>query len=369
MLHEGDVAALGAQRTAGGVGQPAVEVRGLAGEDRGACRAAQGVGHEGVLVRRSIMRQDGPSRRIEPIRSIDTSSMTTTTMLGRVDRPASRAAPSTASRAAAAPSPGAPSPARASFLLAVPTLGPLPRVRPGGSGWRCAASPPQGPGTLAPRRSAARGVALPGPDGRADDARPHPQGHDGAQQRDEEAAGTSRRSQGREPGSIVPRDRFALREHRSAGPVRSRVPLLRPAADRRRRHAVPAGDHRGRLDVRGERPDVPPGRARGDPAADRRGDARHRPLPAAGPPGPAAADHRRPRGLGQRPLRRARPAQERQHLRRRRAADVPGHRHRDRDGQEVRGRADRRRRRRGDQPRACTTPTPGSTCATPSSRR
>ena len=46
-----------------------------------------------------------------------------------------------------------------------------------------------------------------------------------------------------------------------------------------------------------------------------------------------------------------RPAQERQHLRRRRAADVPGHRHRDRDGQEVRGRAHGRRRRRGDQPR------------------
>ena len=37
-----------------------------------------------------------------------------------------------------------------------------------------------------------------------------------------------------------------------------------------------------------ERQDLPPGRARGDPAADRRGDARHLPLPAAGAPRPAA---------------------------------------------------------------------------------
>ena len=135
------------------------------------------------------------------------------------------------------------------------------------------------------------------------------------------------------------------------GEHRARVPLLRPAPDRRRRHAVPAGDHRGGLDLRGRRADVPQGRPRGDPAAHRRGDARHQPLPAAGSPGPAAQDHRRPGGVRQRPLRRARPAEERQHLRRRRAADVPGHRHRDRDGQEVRGRAHRRRRRRGDQPR------------------
>ena len=42
------------------------------------------------------------------------------------------------------------------------------------------------------------------------------------------------------------------------------------------RHAVPAGHHRGRLDLRGRRADLPPGRPRGDPAADRRGDARHR---------------------------------------------------------------------------------------------
>ena len=60
---------------------------------------------------------------------------------------------------------------------------------------------------------------------------------------------------------------------------------------------------------------------------------------------------RRPAGLRQRPVRGAGPAEERQRVRRRRAADVPGHRHRDRAGQEGRGRADRRRRRGGDRPR------------------
>ena len=78
---------------------------------------------------------------------------------------------------------------------------------------------------------------------------------------------------------------------------------------------------------------VPRGRPRGAAAADRDGDARHRALPAPGAPGPAAPDPRRPRGQRQRPVRRARPAEERQHRRRRRAADVPGHRHRDRHGQ------------------------------------
>ena len=68
---------------------------------------------------------------------------------------------------------------------------------------------------------------------------------------------------------------------------------------------------------------------------------------------PAAAGHlrqlrdhpRRPRGVGQRPLRRPRPAEERLHLRRRRAAHVPGHRHRHRDGQAGPARPHRRRRR------------------------
>ena len=53
-----------------------------------------------------------------------------------------------------------------------------------------------------------------------------------------------------------------------------------------------------------------------------------------GPSGAAARHPRRPGGVGERPVRRARPAEERQHRRRRRAADVPGHRHRDRHGQE-----------------------------------
>ena len=63
-----------------------------------------------------------------------------------------------------------------------------------------------------------------------------------------------------------------------------------------------------------------------------------------GPSRAAARDPRRSRGLGQRPLRRARPAEERQHRRRRRAADVPGHRHRDRVRQEGPARGGRRRR-------------------------
>ena len=47
----------------------------------------------------------------------------------------------------------------------------------------------------------------------------------------------------------------------------------------------------------------------------------------------AAQDPRRPGGQPERQVRRARPAEERQHRRRRRPADVPGHRHRDRHGQ------------------------------------
>ena len=82
--------------------------------------------------------------------------------------------------------------------------------------------------------------------------------------------------------------------------------------------------------------------ARGADAADPDGDARHRAPAAAGPPRAAARDPRRPGGLGQRSVRRARAAQEREHRRRRRAAGLPGHRHRDRHGQEGPARADRR---------------------------
>ena len=59
---------------------------------------------------------------------------------------------------------------------------------------------------------------------------------------------------------------------------------------------LPAAHHRGRAHGRrAGRAHVPRGRPRGAPAADRDGDARHRPLPAPGAPGPAAPDHRRPR--------------------------------------------------------------------------
>jgi hypothetical protein len=60
-----------------------------------------------------------------------------------------------------------------------------------------------------------------------------------------------------------------------------------------------------------------------------------------------AEDPRRSGSHRERPLRRLRPAEERQHRRRRRAADVPGHRHRDHHGQEGPQGLDRRRRRGG----------------------
>ena len=149
-----------------------------------------------------------------------------------------------------------------------------------------------------------------------------------------------------------------------------RVRLRGPAAARRRRHAVPAADHRGGVDVRG--------RAAGrflevEPEALRllTDEAMHdiahylRPAHLAA----AAPDHRRPGGLRQRPVRRARPAQERQHRRRRRAADVPGHRHRDRDGQARPSTCSPAATTRRRSAAASTTPTPGSTCATRSWRR
>ncbi len=62
----------------------------------------------------------------------------------------------------------------------------------------------------------------------------------------------------------------------------------------------------------------------------------------------AAPRHpRRPRGLGQRPLRRLRSPEERQYRGRQDPADVPGHRHRHRPRQEGAARLDRRRRCRG----------------------
>ena len=65
-------------------------------------------------------------------------------------------------------------------------------------------------------------------------------------------------------------------------------------------------------------------------------------------PSEAAPRHpRRHRGERERQVRRLRLPQERQHRGRRRAADVPGHRHRDHHGQEGRRGLHRRRRRGG----------------------
>ena len=69
-------------------------------------------------------------------------------------------------------------------------------------------------------------------------------------------------------------------------------------------------------------------------------------------------DPRRPRGVAERPLRRARAAQEREHRGGRRPADVPGHRHRDRDGQEGPARAAPAAATRRRSRAASSTPTP-----------
>ena len=98
-------------------------------------------------------------------------------------------------------------------------------------------------------------------------------------------------------------------------------------------HAVPPADGGRGQDRRGVRPGIPRGGPRSADPARRDGHAGHRPPAAARPPPPATGDPGRPGGLPQRPVRRPRPAQERVHRGRRRAADVPGHRHRDRDGQ------------------------------------
>ena len=82
-----------------------------------------------------------------------------------------------------------------------------------------------------------------------------------------------------------------------------------------------------------------------------------------------AHDPRRPRGHLQRPLRRPRPAEERQHRGGRRAAHVPGHRHRHRHGQEGPARLDRRQRRGGALRAASRDLSRDATCATRSSRR
>ena len=100
------------------------------------------------------------------------------------------------------------------------------------------------------------------------------------------------------------------------------------------------------------------------------GDVRDRAPPAARPPRAAArrsstTPRRRPTTV----FVATRAAEERVHRGGRHPPVVPGHRHRDREGQEGRARAHRRRRPRGDRPRASSRPTPRTTCATRRWRR
>ena len=124
------------------------------------------------------------------------------------------------------------------------------------------------------------------------------------------------------------RRRHARRAGPEGLPVQPDVPAGRGP------HALAAPAHRGRLDGRGRR------QAGGEGAGPRAGGPGLPglqggvPPAAARPPRAARQDPARPGGQRQRPLRRARPAEERQHRRRRRAAHVPGHRHRHRVRQE-----------------------------------
>ena len=68
-----------------------------------------------------------------------------------------------------------------------------------------------------------------------------------------------------------------------------RVRVHRSAPHGRGHHAVPAGDRRGRLHLRGRRADVPQGRARGAAQARRRGHARHLSTTCARPTSPSCA--------------------------------------------------------------------------------
>ena len=80
--------------------------------------------------------------------------------------------------------------------------------------------------------------------------------------------------------------------------------------------------------------------------------------------------HRRgPGGVGQRQVRRLRLSQERQYRGGRRAADVPGHRHRDHHGQEGPAGLDRRRRRGGARRGRARCLSASAICAIRSSRR
>ncbi len=206
-----------------------------------------------------------------------------------------------------------------------------------------------------------------GTDGRG---RPHPDGHRHGHRRSRtDRVGARLRCRSDERTS-------AKRERGPSGPAaghereRDRLRVHRTAAARPRRDALPAPVDRRRRHLR--RP-AATGSSRSSPRCSRCSrrsamrDIAHFLRP--GHLAQLRAHPRRPRGVGQRPLRRPRPAEERLHRGRRRAADVPGHRHRHRQGQEGPVRAHRRRRRGRHRPRASSTPTSTSTCATPRWRR
>ncbi len=151
------------------------------------------------------------------------------------------------------------------------------------------------------------------------------------------------------PGPARPSDVRTRWRYRLSGDRRERdspVPAHRRAAARPRQpHRVPVGDHgRGRRHASGG-PGVPDRRTRRADRVGQGGRPGH-PAPAAPvAPGAVAGHHRRPGGQPERPVRGHGPAAQRVRVGRWRAADVPGHRHRDRDGQAHRVGAHRRHRR------------------------
>ncbi len=110
-------------------------------------------------------------------------------------------------------------------------------------------------------------------------------------------------------------------------------------------HAVQEDHDRGRASREGPGQGHAGGIARGAAGAVRGCVRRHQSLSAARASQAVAQHPRRQGSQRQRQVRRVRLFEERQHCRRRRVADVPGHRHRDHHGQEGLQRPLRRRRR------------------------
>ena len=117
-------------------------------------------------------------------------------------------------------------------------------------------------------------------------------------------------------------------------PHRPALPSHAAVSARARQDAVPQARGRRRQGREGDGQGHADGRARGAARAGRGRLHRHQSSAAAGALEAAAQDPRRPGGQRQRQVRRLRFPQERQYRGRRRAADVPGHRHRHHHGQE-----------------------------------